>query len=416
VTGLGLASPYLPVASPAADARVNPIVRALLYLFVLSVPFEFPHRSLPMEIPTLAGFALLAATPLNPSVCYRRLPPALLWFGGYLWVFLIITLVQGVEQRGLVLRLFITMAQLVLLFAVIYNMLADGRVLRGVLLALVAACTVRAGLQVLGIGATAHELWTGGARVTMLGQNANLSAIILSAGLVVVVGLHASRDDRLPRLGVLTWPVVALLGTAIVQTGSRGGLLCAGLGVATFLFRGRSPGQRLRNGLLALAAVGVLAWVALHSPMMRGRFEQAEGGQLAGREVIYPTALEMFSERPLLGWGPIDNQFEIARRIADRDLARRDVHNLVLELLTATGVVGAVPFLVGIGCCFWTAWGARGGMLGALPLALLVAVLAGTVTGTWIAAKIVWLGLALAAGAHWADARTANGGRIPCAA
>jgi len=417
VTALGLAPPYPAAAgAPASGARVNPVVRVALYLFVLSIPFEFPHRALPLEIPTLVGFALIAATLLDPSGCYRRLPAALLWFGVYLWTFTAVTLVHAVEQRGLVLRLFITMTQLVVLFGVITNMLADRRVVRGVLLSLVAACTVRAGLQVLGIGATAHELWTGGSRVTLLGQNPNLSAIILSAGLVVLVGLQAGGGGAVPRLRFLAWPAGILIGTALIQTGSRGGLLCAGVGLAAYTFRGRSPGQRVRNGLMAITAVAGLAWAAARSPMMRARFEQAEGGQLAGREIIYPSALEMFGERPLLGWGPIDNQFEIARRIDERSRPRRDAHNLVLELLTATGVVGATPFLVGLCLCVGAAWRARRGPLGALPLALLGAVMAGTVTGTWIAAKILWLALAVAAGAPRAAEPALSRTGLPCAA
>ena len=111
----------------------------------------------------------------------------------------------------------------------------------------------------------------------------------------------------------------------------------------------------------------------------------------------------MFSERPLGGWGPITNQFEVARRIDERAVPRRDAHNLVLELLTATGVVGAIPFLVGLGLCVRAGWRARSGPLGIAPLAVLMGVMMGTVSGTWIASKILWFALALtlAAGSHW---------------
>jgi O-antigen ligase len=403
-------------AAPADTVRANPVVRAALYLFVASIPFELPRVDLPLEIPTLTGFLLLGATLLNPSVCYRRVPAAVLWFLGYLWVFGISTYVNAVEQGGDTLRLFIAMAQLVLLFWVIVNLLSDPRVPGGVLLALVVACTARAGMQILGVGATAREVWTGGARVTALGQNANLSAIILAAGIAAVLGLRSRVSGQLPRLGLLAWPVAVLIGVALIQTGSRGGLLCAAGGILVYLLRGRTVGQRLRNAVLAVITVAALAVGALETDLMRNRFQAAaREGNLAGRELIYPAALGMITERPWLGWGPLQNQAEIARRVDELEEGRRDAHNLMLDLLTTTGLAGTIPFFVGLVLCVRHAWRARRGPCEMIPLALLAAVLVGTIMGTWIASKILWLALAFAAGAPLA-ARAVRPGGAPCAA
>lgn len=387
-------------AAPDGEAtRVQPLVRAAVYLFVASIPFEIPGRSIPIEIPTLTGFLLLAATLLQPGACYRRLPAPVLLFTVWLWVFVLSAYVNGVDQRILALRLFLNMTQLIALFLVLCNVMTDPRTLRGVLLTLVVACVVRAGMQAGGVAVSRHAVWTGGERVTVLGQNANLSAMILSAGLVTLVGLRLAADRGVRHLGMLTWPLALLLVTAIVQTGSRGGLLCAGAGLAMFTTRGGTVGRRLRNLTLAVLGLVALGWAASRAEVMRGRFAWAtEEGQLAGREAIYPAALAMFRERPLLGWAPIDNQFEIARRIDDLQDPQRDAHNLILELLTATGLIGAVPFLAGVALCLRGAWRARAGRYGALPLAVVVAVLTGTISGTWIAGKIVWLALALGAG------------------
>src|SRR2546429_3600125 len=80
---------------------------------------------------------------------------------------------------------------------------------------------------------------------------------------------------------------------------------------------------------------------------MRNRlFAAAESGQLAGRERIYPALLVMIRERPVLGWGPVENQVELERRLQDPGYVKRDAHNLLLELLTSTGVAGPIPFLL----------------------------------------------------------------------
>ena len=386
------------VAFPAAPARVRPVprvnvlVRMALYVFVLSIPFEMPNRSIPIEIPTLTGAIFLLVTMIQPHVAYRRIPGAVLWFIAYLWVFGLSTLVNRGDHTTLIVTQFLSHLELLFILWACSNLLREKRTLRGALLTLAFACTVRAGMQIFGIAATATELWTGGYRMTVLGQNANLSAIILSAGFITLINIR-------PRL--LTWPLAAMVAYAILQTGSRGGLACAVVGLLTLLLQGRTAWHKIRSMIFALCAITALAVAAWHSPMLRARFLAADEGSLAGREHIYPATIEMISEKIWLGWGPTENQYEIGKRIGEEKKDRRDAHNILLELLSATGVVGAIPFLMGLGLCAVSAWRARKGSLQLLPFALLTTVLMGTMSGTWIASKILWfvMSVGLASGA-----------------
>jgi O-antigen ligase len=377
-------------AASAGKARsaINPFVRAAFYLFVLSIPFELPNRVFPVEIPTITGALFLLATVLQPSTSYRQIPAAVLWFFGYLWMFGFSTLINRSAQTTLVLELFVLLLQLVLVLWAAYNLLGDRTVLRGVLITLAFAVATRAALQVLGIGATVREVWTGGERITAFGQNANLSAIIMSVGAVTLLNLRPK---------ILTWPIAAVTGLAVIQTGSRGGLICLALGVLVWAVgAGRTAGARLRGLAVGLFVLGVLGFGVLRSDMLRARMLAAEAGSLAGREHIYPAALSMISERPLLGWGPIENQFEIAARIGEEKKDRRDAHNIVLELMSSTGIFGTIPFLIGYLLCLRSAWHARRGPVGILPLALMAVTFMGCMSGTWIASKILWLTLAIA--------------------
>ena len=107
----------------------------------------------------------------------------------------------------------------------------------------------------------------------------------------------------------------------------------------------------------------------------------------------------MIRERPFLGWGPVENQYEIAHRIEEERLDRRDAHNILFELFSTTGIFGAVPFLIGLAICIREAWRARQSRWKMLPFAMLIAVLVGCLSGTWIASKILWFTLAIAGGA-----------------
>jgi len=394
----------------ARRPRVQPVVRWALYAYVCSIPFEMPQRSIPIEIPTLVGSVFLLATLLDRRAAYGRFPAPLTAFTSYLWVFVASALVNLASHELLVGKFFLEMLQALLLFWTAANLMTDEPVRIGALRALALACGLRATLQVVGLASTERALWTGGYRVTALGQNANLSALILTAGLLAALALPSQRDSRSRWPVALRWPLVALIGVAVVQTGSRGGLLALAAGVMTFLLSGPTLWARLRNAAAALVVLGLLGFAAYRSEAMRNRFfDVVQTGQLAGRERIYPALAVMVRERPVLGWGPVENQYELQRRLQDPGYVKRDAHNLVLELLTTTGVAGTIPFLIGLGLCVHGAWRARRTTRGVLPFAMLLAILTGTMSGTWIASKILWLVLAHGEAASRRPALAAGG-------
>jgi O-antigen ligase len=369
-------------------SAVNPIVRAALYLFILSIPFEMPKRTfLPVEIPTITGALFLLTTVLRPA-SYRRVPGAVIWFFVYLWMFGLSTFVNRTLHPDLVLNLFLLMLQLVLILWSCSNLLQDRTVMRGVLITLAFAVAVRAALPMAGIGRTAHTVWTGGERITAFGQNANLSAIIMSVGTLLLLNLKPK---------IVTWPIAAITVFGIIQTGSRGGLFCLVAGLLVWsILSGRTFKARLRGAVMGAFLLAGLAVAVLRDDMLRVRLLAAEEGSLAGREEIYPAALSMISERPILGWGPIDSYFEIGARIEEEKRDKREAHNLLLDLMSTTGILGTIPFLFGYGLCWVSAWRARRGPYGILPFAIMCVTFVGCMTGTWIASKILWLVLSIA--------------------
>jgi O-antigen ligase len=163
---------------------------------------------------------------------------------------------------------------------------------------------------------------------------------------------------------------------------------------------------------IGLVAISLLLAGAFQLPVMKNRWEDSvRTGNLAGREQLYPALWTMFLERPVLGWGPVTNTYELAERIGERQRPYRAAHNIVLELLTATGLVGTLPFLIGGWLCTRRAWRARRTIHGVLPLALLFSVFLSNMSGDWIASKLIWIVLAFAyASGQWARVSTASSG------
>jgi O-antigen ligase len=380
----------------------DPLLQAGLYLLVASIPFEYPERTIPLEIPTLTGAIFLLVTLLHPRRCYGRLPAPVWWFGLYLLAFLLTLILQSEHIPG-GLSEFVIVLQGVLVFLAAANLMQDQRVARRALVILVAACGVRAALPLVGLARTTSAVWTGGERVSALGQNANSAAMILAAGLVALVGLTLVRGRRRAVSLVFAGLLGALLGLAILETGSRGGFLALLGGLLVFALAARTWGQRVRNGVIAALAITLLTLSAFRLPVMKNRLvESVTTGNLAGREQLYPALWTMFLERPVLGWGPITNTHEVALRIGERERPKRAAHNLVLELLTSGGLVATLPFLIGGWLAVQSAWRARAGAHGVLPMALFCALFVANMSGDWIASKLLWLVLAYAfASGQW---------------
>ena len=380
-------------ASPEVMQRATTIVRWAFYIFVASFAFEYPDRTIPVETTTLTGAVFLLMSFLQPHVCYRRPPTAFWLFAAYLNALGIAYIVNGGEHSAEALKSLILRVQVTMLFLASYNLLRDREIARRALVTLGLACSVIAVLTLLGVADVLTD--DGGARATVLGQNANRAAKVLGAGMLAMLGL--SLSGARPRLGPrpLIWLLAGLIGAAIIHGGSRGGLLALAAGLWTLTIAGGTVTSKIRSAILSFAAIVLLLWAAFSTPLMRERIERARGGDLAGREEIFPASWELFLDQPLIGWGPTENSYELAARIDDGEHIRRDTHNIVLEVLTTTGLAGTIPFFAAVAMCFLASWRSRDGPLGIVPFAMMVAILAGNMSGNYIALKLTWFVMAL---------------------
>jgi O-antigen ligase len=403
LTGAEVQTPQPPVIR-FTQPSINRLVRWGFLLFVFSIPFEYPDRPIPVEITTLTGAVFLLTTLLQPRLCYGRRPAALWWFVAYLAAVVVSFVLNGERYSVAVFASLlqgppgqvITRTQLILIFWTGFNLMRVPKVGRDALFTLIAACALLAGLQLVFSGVLTAPT-SAMRKVSILGQNANRTSQILAAGLLATIGLAYGGTRKLIRPRWLAWPVAGMLALAIVQGGSRAGILALGAGLLAMAASAPTLATQVRNAVVVILAVAGFTWLAVRSPTVSARFERAAAGDYAGREEIYPVAWRMYLDRPVIGWGPVANKYELASRLFRRDrYMQRDTHNIVLEVLTATGLLGGIPFLMGTALCIWAAWRARRGRYGMLPLALVVSILAGNMTHNYIAFKLHWVILAFA--------------------
>ena len=204
--------------------------------------------------------------------------------------------------------------------------------------------------------------------------------------------------ERWGRLGLVA-AFLLLLGP-VMLSGARSAWI--GFGLVTLLFIWReagSPSRFLAIGAtcaVVLLAGGAIAWktsTRFDARMQRtllalGGNEQDLNQAMTGRLDIWHTGLVMFAAQPLTGVGvrgfryayphyaPPNDHFLVAEQCGEGEGACH-AHQLVLEVLTETGVVGALLWLTGavLACIAWLRADA-GGRRAAFPLtACLVAML-----------------------------------------
>jgi O-antigen ligase len=369
------------------------IVRVSFILFIFAVPFEgvslFSQGS--FSVAKLAGYVFFVSLLRCPKRFLSHVPAALpmKWFLAYLVIYTFGFVTAEQETLPFLLRNGLRLLQLFLFFFVASEILKEAQLARIALVAFCVACGILASGSIFGLPGFASG--DEGGRNTTLDYNENQAAFLMALALISIVGLwlYGSFRSRWPRyvLAGLFLPCLIVL----LKTGSRSGTGMVLIGLSVFLI----PSVGLKKLLSALivtlftaAAIGYIA-ISLHGTSVAfDRWKRAYyQNDFAARERLYPAALKMISERPVTGWGHYEKE------LAGRPLT---AHNLILHLLLQVGIVGSVPFIIGVAVCLKKAWQGRHGNLAFLPLGLMLAVLANTVTHTGISSKATWLFFALA--------------------
>lgn len=150
-------------------------------------------------------------------------------------------------------------------------------------------------------------------------------------------------------------PLLLVLGSGLSVSTNRSGWLGLIIGLAVVGWRARPDRRRLLllAGVLVVVFAGWTAADLVEGGESRfsaaGRFD--DGGTLRQRVHIWSAGLDMWRERPLLGWGPAGTPGAYMSVVTAEDYrtARRaidDTHNLLVESAVTTGALGLGALVV----------------------------------------------------------------------
>jgi O-antigen ligase len=382
-------------------------------VFVFTIPFEAAELSFTtssFSLSKMTGMLFFAGyffhyNPLlgqiiSPGRSLPVPPRAFWWFLGYLATYILSGFFLPEKLTSVFVSRLFTLVQLFLLFWVAAALLQDATLTRQFLLSYAMASALLAAGMLLHLPGFSESVQAGGVeRGTVLGNNPNTVATVWALAIIMLAGLCLNAAySYLTRLCIAGLSVPLLAG--IVSTGSRAGVGALLIGFLVYLVPHWRAKRKVVTIFLALLGIAATAYFVMNSPAAQRWQETFNEGKLAGRERIVPAALEMVAERPMFGWQPVRFQYELERRLSGSyHTGSKDAHNLLLHLLLEVGMVGTVPFLVGLWWCGYRAWKACTGDLGLLSLALFFAALAASMTHTDLARKPFWLVLALTSAA-----------------
>jgi O-Antigen ligase len=379
-------------AGAVGRAQPSRLLIAAFVGFVASLPFEeglvLGHEEL-VSVTRLLGYALFGLALLQPRVCFRRPPRAVWWFATYIGLYAISGFFQPSPLLPQIYGTVFRFGQLFVVLWVGYNLLRYERVARWSLWGFGWACVAVAGLLVV----AGTDLRGGRAgRETVFGQGVDSIAAVVALGGVALIGMAYGRGGARRITKLVVWAGLLVVAAGIARTGTRGALVELGVGLMALMASRGSARTRMRNAVIVVLALLVCYGVTISSAATAGRWQATlEEGNVTGRQSIYPAAWKMFTEKPILGWGPVTIYHELGYRLR---LPTRDTHNLFLRLLTELGVVGTIPVCIGLALCVRAAWRGRSGTQGLLPLALIVASLIVNLSNTYLELKWFWVVLA----------------------
>jgi O-antigen ligase len=382
---------YLP------SVKVTPVVRLAFYLYVATIPFETVDLGVPVEITMISLGLLILTLVFQVPLVIRKPPIAFLCFVFYAAVFAVPVLTRATVYQDEALWQLGVLVQLLLMSWIVFNLMKSEKVARTAIMTFAVSCSILAILQIAGVSETTTNYEESIQRTTSFGFHPNNLARILSLALLILVGLAYGGAKNPLTSKAIIWPLYAIIGFAVIETGSRGALLAFMAGLSFIVLRRGSLKTKVRNTVVLVMGAALIALIAFESELFRSRFERAmDDGDLARREQIYPAAWDMFLERPLTGWGGKGSEFELGTRLAHEDETSKNPHNLVLYVLVATGLLGAIPLMAGIALAGRAAWRARNGPRGVVPISLVAAVFVANMSGLWLHNKMHWFVMAFA--------------------
>lgn len=307
--------------------------------------FESPLLNLNRLLGLLILVGLLMRIFLLRAQTFNRAPlniPVLAYAGA------VFASVVFAENRGLSFGALQSYVRLFLLYFLVSHLVLERRWLRLYMLAMVGAGTLLVAVS----AATSYNVYaqrTGG-----LGTYADFNFYGLVVAVLVPIAVWGFRCEPNPALRVFHFLGFCVLLVGVVQSGSRGALLALFVMAIVMI----ATGQLSTKVILPAILLAVLSLPFTSGKLIErfaavfeivtkgGRNLSGDAQNVMNRLVYIQAGIPMFLEHPVTGVGINGFGLQYLRYLPHEAKERRAraPHNTYLQVVTETGLLGAIPF------------------------------------------------------------------------
>ncbi|MEX0996000.1 MAG: O-antigen ligase family protein [Flavobacteriaceae bacterium] len=320
--------------------------KVFLILFVFSLPFEYwdPFGIASFfTVTKMAGFGYAALALLNIKdsfdVSFFKYVRYLILF----WIWLVLINMFNYIGTNTVSVFNFTLFQNIILYWLIASDLKNRNIqIKSLLFTFVLAVILMSILLSLGIG-VGQEYIEGVSRITFFGNNPNVVGIL--AGLAIVFSLYfiLNPNKTFGKKGYLLLFALPPFVNLLLLSASRGALITTACALVVMLIMNKTTSFKriLQVGFLIIAAIYFMEKLVESELIYKRMTQFIEEGNTAGRGDIWEVLFEVSLQRPLIGFGETGFETEMIKYYG----AQKSAHNLFLEILVTTGIIGLSVFL-----------------------------------------------------------------------
>lgn len=216
-------------------------------------------------------------------------------------------------------------------------------------------CILQSILATMGVGV---EINPDNMRLELFGMNPNSVGIMMCMGAIIIFSEFVMKDCL--KLGL--WRFLFLLAAipisaTIVLTGSRTAVVLFVAAIIVILFFNPVKSKFIKYAVIILGAIA-LFFVAqkfmTEDNVLVERIEMStESGDLSGRDALWKDIVPAILESPIWGYGETGYYGFVAKKALGVELSP---HNVFLEVLALTGMIGLIMWLIFWSKIFRYAW------------------------------------------------------------
>jgi O-antigen ligase len=227
-------------------------------------------------------------------------------------------------------------------------------------------------------------------RVTVFGNNQNEMGLNLAISILIFLSFIFEDNLKSRKFKYLLYIAIPLMLIFLVRTGSRVAFICLFTGVITFflLKQSKIKGTKIFIVFLLIFVLFFIWDLYLKNSYLAERlFLASNEGDLSGRDIIWAASFEIILKNPFMGLGETGyaNQIEPILNYFSSP------HNVIIEVLCYTGIIGLTFFLFFLFSIINCAIRVYKIKQEILPLLLLIPIIGMILSAQILGTKIAWV-------------------------